>query len=364
MSDDKEKQLAEEKRKAAAKAREEALKKLKEKKALEESKEPADEEKEKQLAEEKRKAAEKAREEALKKIEEKKAAQSSETAAEEDKEKELAEAKAKAAAKARAEALKKMKEKEAQENSEEASGDELAIAKAKAAAAAKAKAAAAAKAKAEALKKMKENEAQGAGEDEKAKAIAAAKAKAAAAAKAKALAQAKAQGKAAGEPVEETPSPKQPILDRYVKIIKENLGDDILEDAYINRKSKDVPTLVVKKEHYFKLAQFLKHNELLSFDYLSEHHASDFETHMEVYNYLFSYKTHESVVLKTKIDRNNPVIESVTPVWEGANWPEREAYDLLGVHYTNHPNLTRILLPDDWIGHPLRKDYVPFDEGV
>ena len=356
MSDDKEKQLAEEKRKAAAKAREEALKKLKEKKALEESKEPADEEKEKQLAEEKRKAAEKAREEALKKIEEKKAAQSSETAAEEDKEKELAEAKAKAAAKARAEALKKMKEKEAQENSEEASGDELAIAKAKAAAAAKAKA--------EALKKMKENEAQGAGEDEKAKAIAAAKAKAAAAAKAKALAQAKAQGKAAGEPVEETPSPKQPILDRYVKIIKENLGDDILEDAYINRKSKDVPTLVVKKEHYFKLAQFLKHNELLSFDYLSEHHASDFETHMEVYNYLFSYKTHESVVLKTKIDRNNPVIESVTPVWEGANWPEREAYDLLGVHYTNHPNLTRILLPDDWIGHPLRKDYVPFDEGV
>ncbi|MEH7524841.1 NADH-quinone oxidoreductase subunit C, partial [Bacillus sp. JJ1503] len=190
-------------------------------------------------------------------------------------------------------------------------------------------------------------------------AIAAAKAKAAAAAKAKA------GGKAAAEPAEEKkPSPNQPYLDKYVKVIGDHLGQDVLEDYYINSLSKDVPTLAAKKESYYKLAEFLKYNEQLGFDYLSEIHGTDFETHMEVYVHLYSYKNRQSVALKVKIDRDEPTIESLVPLWAGANWPECEAYDLLGIKFTGHPNLYRILLGDDWIGHPLRKDYEPYDVEV
>ncbi|MEH7110380.1 NADH-quinone oxidoreductase subunit C, partial [Bacillus sp. JJ1764] len=223
----------------------------------------------------------------------------------------------------------------------------------------KAKAAAAAKAKAQAGGE------EPAGDDEKAKAIAAAKAKAkaAAAAKAKAAGAAKA-GESAEPAAEAKPSPNQPFLDKYVKVIEENMGSDVLEDFYINKLSKDVPTLVVKRESYYKLAQFLKYNELLGFDYLSELHGTDFETHMEVYVHLYSYKNRQSVAVKVKIDRNESTIESLQPVWAGADWPECEAYDLLGIKFTGHPNLHRIFLGEEWIGYPLRKDYEPYDVEV
>lgn len=274
-----------------------------------------------------------------------------------------AKAKAAAAAKARAAALAKAKATEmAQENGD---GEQAADEKAKAAAAAKAKAAAAAKAKAAAAAKAKaaamaKEGGAGGTDDEKAKAIAAAKAKAAAAAKAKAV------GKVAEtiEAAPETPSPNQPYLDKYVKVIEKHLGLEVLEDYYINRLSKDVPTLVAKKESYFKMAEFLRYNEQLSFDYLSELHGVDYETHMEVYVHLYSYKNNQSVALKVKLDRDEPTIDSLCPLWAGANWPECEAYDLLGIKFTNHPNLHRIFLGEDWVGHPLRKDYEPYDVEV
>ncbi|MGG3842875.1 NADH-quinone oxidoreductase subunit C [Anoxybacillus kestanbolensis] len=190
--------------------------------------------------------------------------------------------------------------------------------------------------------------------------VALAKKKAAAAAKAKAAA-AKAKNADVAEQKEETPSPNQPYLDKYVKVIEEHLGKDVLENAYINRLSKDVPTLVVKKDTYFKVAEFLKYNEQLSFDYLSELHGTDFQTHMEVYVHLYSYKNRQSVALKVKIDRDNPVIDSLVPLWPGANWPECEAYDLLGIRFEGHPQLIRIFLGENWVGYPLRKDYEPYD---
>mgnify|MGYP005839248431 CR=1 FL=1 len=259
-----------------------------------------------------------------------------------------AKAKAAAAAKAKAAALAKQKATEANTVK---GGDDAAKAKAKAAAVAKAKAAAAAKAKASGGAE---------GDSEKAKAIAAAKAKAAAAAASKSKG-----GTAKEEPKEEQkPSPNQPYLDKYVKVIKEHLGENVLEDSYINSLSKDVPTLVAKVDTYYKIAEFLKYNEQLGFDYLSELHGSDFETHMEVYVHFYSYKNSQSVALKVKIDRDNPVINSLQPLWEGANWPERETFDLLGITFKDHPNLTRIMLPDDWVGYPLRKDYEPYDVEV
>ncbi|KAA6480920.1 NADH-quinone oxidoreductase subunit C [Bacillus cereus] len=264
-------------------------------------------------------------------------------------EEEKAKAKAAAAAKAKAAALAKQK----REGTEEVTEEEKA--KAKAAAAAKAKAAALAKQKREGTEEVTEKA------KAKAKAAAAAKAKAAAAARAKTKG---AEGKKEDEPKREETSVNQPYLNQYVEAIREKVGEGALVDSYINKLSKDVPTLVVDQEKYYEVMESLRFHEGLAFDYMSELHATDFVTHMEVYVHLFSYGKKQSVAVKVKLDREEPQVESVTALWKGADWPEREAYDLLGIVFKGHPNLTRILMPDDWVGHPLRKDYEPYDVEV
>ena len=278
-----------------------------------------------------------------------------------------------AAAKAKAAALAKQK----REGTEEVTDEEKVKAKAKAAALAKqkregteavtdeekakakAKAVAAAKAKAAALAKAKSSQGDGNFGDEKAKVIAAAKAKAAAAARAKG-----AVNKVEDEPQQEEPSVNQPYLNQYVEVVKEKLGEYALVDSYINKLSKDVPTLVAEPSKYYEVMELMRLHEGLAFDYMSELHATDFVTHMEVYVHLFSYGKKQSVAVKVKLDREAPQVESVTPLWKGADWPEREAYDLLGIVFKGHPNLSRILMPDDWVGYPLRKDYEPYDVEV
>ena len=340
----------------------------------------------KDLEDLKKEAARRAKEEARKRLVAKHEAEISELE-EEDQEKEKAlpkndditieEAKRRAAAAAKAKAAALAKQK--REGTEEVTEEEKAKAKAKAAAAAKAKAAALAKqkregteevteeekakakAKAAALAKQKASQGDGDSGDEKAKAIAAAKAKAAAAARAKTKG---AEGKKEDEPKQEEPSVNQPYLNQYVEAIREKLGEGALVDSYINKLSKDVPTLVVNPEKYYEVMESLRFHEGLAFDYMSELHATDFVTHMEVYVHLFSYGKKQSVAVKVKLDREAPQVESVTALWKGADWPEREAYDLLGIVFKGHPNLTRILMPDDWVGYPLRKDYEPYDVEV
>ncbi|KPU54393.1 NADH-quinone oxidoreductase subunit C [Bacillus wiedmannii] len=258
-----------------------------------------------------------------------------------EEEKAKAKAKAAAAAKAKAAALAKQK----REGTEEVTEEERAKAKAKAVAVAKAKAAA--------LAKQKASLGDGKSGDEKAKAIAAARAKTKGA-----------EGKAEEEPKQEEPSVNQPYLNQYVEVIKGKIGEDTLVDSYINKLSKDVPTLVVEPSKYYEVMELLRFHEGLAFDYMSELHATDFVTHMEVYVHLFSYGKKQSVAVKVKLDREAPEVESVAALWKGADWPEREAYDLLGIVFKGHPNLSRILMPDDWIGYPLRKDYEPYDVEV
>ena len=316
----------------------------------------------KDLEQLKKEAAAKARAAALaKRLEKEKQEQKSAGESEND----LAKQKAEAAAKARAAALAK-KEAKAQQEQKSAGESENDLAKQKAEAAAKARAAALAKKEAKA---QQEQKSAGEAENDLAKQKAEAAAKAKEAAKARAAAKAKSaqstlpkDSPAVNE--EEVPSANQPFLDLYIKVIEEHLGKDVLEDYYINTLSKDVPTIVVKIEAYYKVAEFLKYNEQLAFDYLSELHGTDFETHMEVYTHLYSYKKHQSLAFKVKIDRDAPMIDSLAPLWAGANWPECEAYDLLGIKFKGHPNLHRIMLGEDWVGHPLRKDYEPYDVEV
>src|SRR5579862_8082324 len=81
------------------------------------------------------------------------------------------------------------------------------------------------------------------------------------------------------------------------------------------------------------------------------------EPRFEVVYHLHSVERNQRLRLKCRVRGEDPVIESVTSVWRGANWYERETFDLFGIRFLNHPDLRRIMLPDDWEGHPLRKDY-------
>jgi NADH-quinone oxidoreductase subunit C len=81
------------------------------------------------------------------------------------------------------------------------------------------------------------------------------------------------------------------------------------------------------------------------------------EPRFEVVYHLHSIERNDRVRVKCRIPGEAPSLESVTGVWRGANWYEREVFDLFGIQFVNHPNLTRILMPEGWEGHPLRKDY-------
>jgi NADH-quinone oxidoreductase subunit C len=81
------------------------------------------------------------------------------------------------------------------------------------------------------------------------------------------------------------------------------------------------------------------------------------EPRFEVVYHLHAVEQKQRVRLKCRLYGADPVIESVTSVWRGADWYEREVFDLFGIRFLNHPDLRRILMPDDWDGHPLRKDY-------
>jgi NADH-quinone oxidoreductase subunit C len=73
--------------------------------------------------------------------------------------------------------------------------------------------------------------------------------------------------------------------------------------------------------------------------------------------HILSHTLKERIRLRVMLDEAEPSVESITPVWPGANFFEREVFDLFGIHFAGHPDLRRIMLPDDWQGHPLRKDY-------
>jgi NADH-quinone oxidoreductase subunit C len=110
------------------------------------------------------------------------------------------------------------------------------------------------------------------------------------------------------------------------------------------------------------VAGYLKEDEELWFDSLLCLSAVDEGENLAVVYHLFSMLHRHRFALKALVSSHNPTLPSVEHVWKAANWYEREAYDLMGIRFDGHPDLRRILLPDDWPGHPLRKDYVFPDE--
>jgi NADH-quinone oxidoreductase subunit C len=119
-------------------------------------------------------------------------------------------------------------------------------------------------------------------------------------------------------------------------------------------------TITVPCEQLHRVAEFLRHDPELQFDFLSDLTATDhfpLEPRFVVVYHLLSLPHRRPLQLRTRTSGTNPLVASVTNVWPTANWHEREVFDLFGIRFEGHPDLTRILLPLDWEGHPLRKDY-------
>lgn len=119
--------------------------------------------------------------------------------------------------------------------------------------------------------------------------------------------------------------------------------------------------ITISSDSIHAVCEVLHSHEAVYFDSLSSLTGIDNgveQNTMEVIYHLYSIPHDLHLALRVELDRLNPNVDSVSSVWRAANWHERETYDLLGIHFNNHSDLRRILLPDDWVGYPLRKDYV------
>ena len=116
--------------------------------------------------------------------------------------------------------------------------------------------------------------------------------------------------------------------------------------------------LKVKASYIVETLNGVKNFPNIPCDFLHDLCGLDIVDHLEVVYQLSSLRGPQRLRVKAIIDRENPVIDSVTSIWQGANFLEREAYDMFGIKFKGHPNLKRIYMSDDFEGSPLRKDYV------
>ena len=143
---------------------------------------------------------------------------------------------------------------------------------------------------------------------------------------------------------------------QVARTVQEKLPEAIQEV----RTFRGETTLVVKPQALLPVARLLKEDPDLGFRYLSDLSAVDYPERpqrFEVNYHLVNLQTDQQVRLKVSVGGETPTLPSVTSVWSGANWQEREVYDMFGIAFEGHPDLRRILMPHFWKGHPLRKDY-------
>ena len=131
--------------------------------------------------------------------------------------------------------------------------------------------------------------------------------------------------------------------------------------ALLAADTKSDSSITVEASHIYKVVEFLKTNKETSFNSIHCISGVDYMDYMEVCYMLTNYDPNavRDLILKVKItDRVNPTVDSIVKIYAGANFQEREVYDMFGIKFNNHPDLRRILCPDDWEGFPLRKDYI------
>ncbi len=174
----------------------------------------------------------------------------------------------------------------------------------------------------------------------------------------------KSELKASTEITKETEAAPAPSLHPWHVRLNEEFSPEAVEDCIVNEKNDRLLTITISKTYLPAVAEFFKTNPDFQMNYCRNVSGSDLETHLEVAYYLYSLPLRHEVCLKVKTDREVSECPSLTPIWATSNWNEREIYDLLGVQFIGHPDLRRIMMPDDWVGHPLRKDYVSIDPEV
>jgi len=117
--------------------------------------------------------------------------------------------------------------------------------------------------------------------------------------------------------------------------------------------------VVVPSAQFRALAEKLRFDNQTQFDYMFNMTCVDWNDHFQTIYHLESTKLNHALVLKAKIaDHNQPEVDTICDIWRTAELHEREVFDLFGVKFNQHPDLRRLLLTDEWVGHPLRKDYV------
>jgi len=139
--------------------------------------------------------------------------------------------------------------------------------------------------------------------------------------------------------------------------IKEKFPDQVVDVT----EFRDQVSVIVKKDRIVTICKYLHDDPLLSLDHLQDLTAADYlkkkEVRFEVVYNLYSIKYRHKIRIRAQVPENDTKISSVVPIWAGANWHERECFDMFGIIFTGHPDLRRILMPEDWEGYPLRKDY-------
>ncbi len=152
------------------------------------------------------------------------------------------------------------------------------------------------------------------------------------------------------------PTAAAPALAPKVLALRDDV-QSLLGSVAVFEMSGKLPAFRLEADELHAACQKLRE---AGYDYLLMMTATDYpaENRFEMVYVLTNFSDAREIALVADVSRNEPVIASVSDLWETADWHEREVYDLFGVRFTNHPDLRRILLDDTWDGHPLRKDYV------
>jgi NADH-quinone oxidoreductase subunit C len=138
--------------------------------------------------------------------------------------------------------------------------------------------------------------------------------------------------------------------------IKNKFPDEVLDITQF----RDQVSVIVKRDRIIDICRYLYEDPDIYMDYLSDLCGVDYpgrRFRFEVVYNLYSLKYRHRIRIKALIPEEDPSIDSVVSIWSGANWHEREVCDMFGIVFNGHPDLRRILMPEDWEGYPLRKDY-------
>ena len=142
-------------------------------------------------------------------------------------------------------------------------------------------------------------------------------------------------------------------------LIAKEVAERIVEQLPEAVVEYDGSAVLVKSDSLLQVCQLINQTEGLDFDYLVNLTGVDYLDYLEVVYHLVSMKHNHSLVIKTRCyDREQPSVPSVIDIWHGADFQEREAYDLLGIRFEGHPDMKRIFMWEGFGGHPLRRDYL------